>query len=84
MNPKLSWLERAIETNKFHIEKLRIDAKWTIDKTAKALHRSHGSIDEDLLLASWLKTNPKLEALKTAKEALAAIRKYRKALRIRE
>lgn len=73
MQPK--WLERAIETHQFHRSKCLASDEWNIQKTAKALRRSMGSISEDLMIAKALKTHEaKLEKYKYAYEALEFIR----------
>ena len=72
---KISWLDRAKETHRFHCRKKKDDSKWRIEDTAKSLKRSIGSISEDLLIASWLRTHrSKLETFDYAYEALAFIR----------
>lgn len=76
-NPvKLSWIERAKETHNFHVSKVREDRKWKRADTARALKRSLGSISEDLLIASWMRTHrSQLERFDYAKDALVWIRK---------
>lgn len=72
---KIAWLERAKETHRFHCQKKKENKKWRIQDTAKFLKRSLGSISEDLLIASWLKTHKsKIEHFDYAYEALAFIR----------
>ena len=72
---KVSWIERARETHQFHASKRRENSSWRIQDTAKVLKRSVGSISEDLLIASWLRTNRyQLEKFDFAKDALAYIR----------
>lgn len=79
MNEQPRWLEKAKDTYKFHRSKLLSNDKWTIDMTAKALRRSHGSIVEDLLISKWLKTHEsQLEKFSYAYEALKFIRKKQK------
>ena len=69
----------------FHASQLREDSSWTMEKTAKALHRSIGSISQDMLLASWLRTHEKqLRRFSSAKDALQFIRSRKKELRTSE
>lgn len=76
---KPKWLERAINTQHFHVARLEEDYDWTLTNTAKALHRSVGSICEDLLIVSWLKTHEhKIKEFKYAYQALEYIRKHKK------
>lgn len=80
---KIHWLERALLTNKFYRDKKRIDESWTIENAAEALHRSSGSVSEDLLIASWFKTHePQIMQCKTQQEALQFIRKKRRELNL--
>jgi len=73
---KIEWLERAKETYKFHSRKKKESSKWRLQDSAKALHRSSGSICEDLKIASWFKTHPdKIERFDYARDALEFIRK---------
>lgn len=67
---KLTWQERVRETEKFHKALVRQDAKHTIQNTADKLRRSFGSVCEDLMIASYMKTYPKLEEYKTFHEAI--------------
>lgn len=53
-----NFLHKAKETYKVHRSKLLSDETWTISQTAKFLHRSMGSVCEDLLICKWYKTNP--------------------------
>lgn len=72
---KLSWMERAKETHKFHREKRLENRKWRVKDTAKSLRRSVGSISEDLLIASWMRSHrPQLEGFTHAQDALEWIR----------
>lgn len=76
--PKLRWHIRAKNTAEIHSQYLRDaygnDKTWSITNTAAELNRSFGSVSEDLLLASWLKSHPQIERFKTAGEALGYIR----------
>lgn len=75
------WLLRAKETHSFHRTHLISDKRWTLQKTAKSLKRSLGSICEDILLSKWTKTHEKqLEKFEYAYEALEFIRKRQREL----
>jgi hypothetical protein len=80
---KLTWQERARDTEKFHKDLLRKNEKHRIQDTADILHRSLGSISEDLCLASWLKTHPKVNDCKTIFDALRLVRKLKLEMRMR-
>lgn len=72
---KSSWLEQSIEIHKFHIQQCKDEAGWTIEKSAKLLNRSTGSVSQFLLIASYLKTHEKqLKRFDTMKDALVFIR----------
>lgn len=72
---KQSWLERAVETRRFHVEKKKENSKWLIHDTARALKRGLGPVCEDLLIASWLKTHrAQMERFDYVKDVLEFIR----------
>ncbi len=77
------WYERAKETALYHKKKLAANEDWTIRDTASVLNRAYGSVAEDLTLASWLQSHPRLENIKTASEALRWIRVTRFSIRTR-
>jgi hypothetical protein len=53
--------------------------KWLVTQTARSLRRSLGGINEDLLIARWLKTNREfIEKFEYAYQALAFIRRKKK------
>lgn len=69
------WIDKAKETYNFHVRMKREDEDWTIRNTANSLRRSLGSVSEDLLIGSWLKTHrPQLEKFSFQYEALKFIR----------
>lgn len=82
---KQSWIERAIDIHKFHISQCKDDPSWTQEKTAIALNRSMGSIAQDLMLASWLKTHEKqLKRFTNQRDALEFVRSKRKEIQLEE
>lgn len=82
---KQSWLDRAVDIHRFHVQQCRDESNWTIEKTAKALNRSIGSISQDLLLASWLKTHEKqLRRFSSMRDALEFVRSRRREIRLEE
>ena len=57
---KLTFLEKARDTHKFHFSKRKEnDGKWGVKQTAKALNMSVGAVSEDLLIGKWLKSHEK-------------------------
>lgn len=76
---KLEWVERVLLVKAFHVEKLKLDSEWTIDKTCKELNRSKGSVSEDLMLAHWMKIFPTIQDM-TYKEATVWVRKRKREL----
>lgn len=86
---KISWIDRAKQTHQFHCQRIRVnkdkDIKWRLKDTAKALGRSVGSISEDLLIASWLKTHSEqLKRFDFAWEALRYIRLRKEEMQLDE
>jgi len=72
---KQSWLNRVKETQHFHAEQLRENPDWRLQDTALLLQRSIGSISQDLLLASWLKTHEKeILRFRRMKDAIEFVR----------
>jgi len=79
---KFHFLDRAIEIRQFHIEQCKEEPNWTIEKTAKALNRSIGSVSQDLLLASWIKTHEKqLRKCSSMRDALEFVKEKQKEMR---
>lgn len=79
MNQK--WIQRAIETYRYHAQKLKENKHWRLSDTAKALRRSLGSISEDVLIAEWLKEHDaEIKRFKYCKDALSYIRERQQQL----
>lgn len=69
------WLARVKATHKFHITKKAMNKKWGQRDTAKALNKSLGAINEELLVARWLRTHSsKLEEFDYLHDAVEYIR----------
>jgi len=82
---KLHWITRCVEVHNFHVAQLKEESNWTVEKTAKALNRSVGSVSEDLLVASWLRTHEKqLKRFKCMKDALEFVRLRKKEMHSKE
>lgn len=82
---KQNWVTKAVEIHNFHVTQIKTEPNWTVEKTAHALCRSVGSVSQDLLLASWLKTHEKqLKRYKNAKDALDFVRSKKKEMRVQE
>lgn len=71
---KLTWQEKARETYKYHAQRVKENPKHRIVDTAKELKRSEGGVNEDIVIASWLRTHKQLEESKSRREALEFIR----------
>lgn len=81
---KRTWVERCRLTEAYHVSQLKSDSKWRIEDTAEALQRSIGSVSQDLLLASWLKTHEnQLIRFKRMKDAIEFVRQHKFELRLR-
>ena len=82
---KQHWISKCIDIHNFHVAQVKSESNWTVEKTAKVLCRSVGSVSQDLLLASWLKTHEKqLKKYKNAKDALEFVRGKKKEMRTQE
>lgn len=69
------WLDRVRVVNRFHIEKLRENPKWTIKQTADHFKRAIGPVSEELKVAHWMKTHSsQLCEFEFLHEAVAFIR----------
>jgi len=75
------WISRAVETYNYHANKLKDNRNWGLRDTARSLRRSLGSISEDVMLASWVKTHKiQMEKFKYAKDALVYVRERQRKL----
>lgn len=82
---KQHWISKCVDIHNFHVTQMKDESNWTIEKTAKSLSRSVGSVCQDLLIASWLKTHEKqLRRFRNAKDALEFIRNKKKEMRTQE
>lgn len=82
---KVNWLDRCIETSKFHIDQCKNEPHWTIQKTAEVLNRSTGSVSQDILLANWSKSHEKvLRRFRSMNEALEFVREKERLMRLGE
>jgi hypothetical protein len=84
-----TWLDKAKETHKYHSDRLRYfrnhesQTNWTVAKTATALHRSIGSVGEDLTIIRWMRIyGEEISKFDYQYEALAFIRKKKKELEL--
>ena len=82
---KQNWIDRCVDIRRFHVQQLKDESNWTIEKTANALNRSIGSVSQDLLLASWLKTHDKqLRRCSSMRDALAFVRDKQREMKLEE
>ena len=78
----MTWQERVRAVAKYHSSRCREDDDHTLAKTAAELNRSIGRISEDLTIASWMKTHPRVEKFKSTSQALDWIRMKKKEMRL--
>lgn len=78
---KPTWQERAIAVSTYHAGRCREDNDHTIESTAKELNRSIGRISEDLTLASWMRTSPRVARFKNPSQALDYIKQRKDEMR---
>lgn len=82
---KQHWIDRAVDIRRFHIQQLKDESHWTVEKTARLLNRSIGSVSQDLLLASWLKTHEKqIRRCSSLRDALSWIHARQKEMQLEE
>lgn len=79
---KLTWQQRVKAISQYHASRCKDDENHTLEDTAKELNRSIGRISDDLQLASWMKTHPRVEKFKNPTQALGWIRDKKKEMRI--
>ena len=72
------WVERVKHVEMIHKSQLRDDESWRVQDTAKMLNRSVGRICEDLMLARYIKTHPRVELFTVVQDALDYCRKIKK------
>ena len=76
-----NWLARALETQQFHAAQLQKHSRWTLADTAALLNRALGTVSEDLLIVSWLKSHEtKIRNFKRRGDAVAFIRERKREL----
>lgn len=78
---KPTWQERAISVATYHAGRCREDDSHTVQNTARELNRSIGRISEDLTLANWMKTTPRVAKFKNPSQALDYIKRRKDELR---
>ena len=82
---KQGWLERAIAVHNYHVAVSKAEQGWTIEKTARDLNRSVGSVSQDITVASWVKTHEKqLRRFKSMRDALGYIKDKKREMRSEE
>lgn len=81
---QLSWQERVKGIAHYHAVRCKEDPKHTLELTASELNRSIGRISEDLTIASWMKTHPRVEKFKNPRQALDYIKMKKRELRIQD
>lgn len=82
---KLGWLDRAVQVYNYHVGMCKGESQWTIEKTAKSLNRSTGSVSQDITVASWVKTHEKqLRRFRSMSDALEWIRDKKREMNSKE
>lgn len=82
---KIGWLDRAVQVHNYHVQLCKDEKQWTIEKTAKSLNRSIGSVSQDITVASWVKTHEKqLRRFRSMADALGWIRDKKNEMRGKE
>jgi hypothetical protein len=82
---KVNWLDRAAQVHNYHVSQCKDESNWTIERTARELNRSVGSVAQDLLIASWIKTHEKqLKRFRSMKDALEWVRDKKREMKMGE
>ncbi len=79
---KLDWIERVKRVAEYHATRCRDNPKQTLEDTAKELNRSQGRISQDIMLAQWMRTHPRVEKFKNPSQALEYIRAKKKEMKL--
>lgn len=80
---KRDWFDRCIEVALYHKECLKSDSSWTIEKTAKTLNYSKGSVSQYLMVADWSKSFEKqIKRCNSLRDALEWIKAKKHEIRI--
>ncbi len=78
----MTWQERCQAVSRYHAQRCKDDDSHTLEETATELNRSPGRISDDLTIASWMKTHPRVEKFKNPTQAIGWIREKKKEMRI--
>jgi hypothetical protein len=68
------WWSKVMIMEIYHLTMKQRDRKWTVANTAKYFGVSVGLVSENLKLASFIHTEPKLLKLSTRKDALEKLK----------
>jgi predicted transcriptional regulator len=80
---KLNWIELALDIHRFHVQQVKDEDHWTIERTAKLLNRSIGSVSQYLLIAEYHKVFEKdLKKINGMKEAVELIKRKQREHRL--
>lgn len=78
------WVKRALATQLYHVNSVQANPHHSYRDTAAELKRALGSIQQDLMLASFLQTHEdKLLRMDSAKDAIEFCKKIKKEQRNR-
>lgn len=81
---KMSWQERCKKTAIYHARRCKENSDHRIEDTAKELNRSQGRISQDIQLAKWMQTHPRVEQFKNPTQALDYIGRKKKEMKLNE
>jgi hypothetical protein len=79
---KSSWQERVKQVEIYHVNQLKDEPNWRLADTARELNRSIGRVSEDLMLASWMRTHPKVATFEKVQDALDYVRSKKRTIRL--
>lgn len=81
---QLTWQERVRGIARYHAMRCREDPDHTLASTAKELKRGIGRISEDLTIANWMRTYPRVEKFKNPRQALEYIKGKKKEMKVQD
>jgi len=79
---QLTWQERVKQVELYHYSRIKENIKHRLEDTARELNRSKGRVSEDLQLATYMKTHPRVETFSTVTDALDYIKTCKRRMRL--
>lgn len=81
---QLTWQDRVKKIAIYHARRCQENPDHRIEDTARELGRSQGRISQDIQMAKWMRTHPRVELFKNPTQAMDYIAKKKKELKLSE